>query len=98
MEFKKFTESTLRSAKALRAEIADIRKDGVAFDREEHEPGIRCVAAPIHSASRKLFAGISITGPSFRISATQLEGWAETVRGTADAIMDDLETRLGPRA
>lgn len=98
MKFQQFTEHTLRSAKALHAEIADIRKDGVAYDREEHEPGIHCVAAPIHSASRALYAGISITGPSFRISRAQLENWADLVRETADVIMKDLETRLGPRA
>ena len=98
MKFQQFTENTLRSAKALRAEITEIRKDGVAYDREEHEPGIHCIAAPIHSASRALYAGISITGPSFRISRAQLEGWADTVRETAEAIMADLETRLGPRA
>jgi len=97
MKFERFTEHTLPNAKALRAEIADIRQDGVAYDREEHEPGIHCVAAPIHSAPRALYAGISITGPSFRVSRAQLEAWAGLVRSTADAIMTDLETRLGPR-
>jgi len=98
MKFKQFTEHTLRTAKALRAEIIEIRADGVAYDREEHEPGIHCVAAPIHSAPRALYAGISITGPSFRVSRAQLEGWATIVRETAEAIMTDLDTRFGPRA
>jgi len=98
MKFQQFTEHTLRTAKALRTEIADIRAEGVAYDREEHEPGIHCVAAPIYSAARNLYAGLSVTGPSFRVSRAQLEGWADTVRETANAITIDLETRLGPRA
>lgn len=98
MDFQRFTEHTLPNAKALRTELADIRESGVAFDREEHEPGIHCIAVPIHSEPRALFAALSITGPSFRVSRAQLEAWTETVRETADAIMSDLETRLGPRA
>ena len=98
MTFERHTAHTLTSAKALRAEIATIRADGVAYDREEHETGIHCVAAPVHSAARALAAGLSVTGPSFRVSRKQLEGWAETVRDTANDIMTDLETRLGPRA
>ena len=41
------TASTLCSAAELRAELAAIQTEGIAFDREEHEPGIICVAAPI---------------------------------------------------
>lgn len=98
MHFEPHTPHTLRTAKALHSEIATIREDGVAYDREEHERGIHCVAAPIHSTARALYAGISVTGPTFRVARTQLEGWADTVRSTANDIMIDLETRLGPRA
>lgn len=97
-QFERHTVHTLRSAKALRTEIAEIRRDGVAYDREEHETGIHCVAAPIHSPARALVAGLSVTGPSFRIAREQLEAWAGTVRDTANDIVADLETRLGPRA
>jgi DNA-binding IclR family transcriptional regulator len=97
MRFHRYTETTIHTAKALRTELNAIRKAGVAYDREEHEPGIHCVAAPIHSAARSLVGGVSITGPVFRISREQLEGLAHTLRATAKEIMTDLETRLGPR-
>lgn len=96
--FKTFTGSTLSDAAALTAEIEDIRQTGIAYDREEHEPGIHCVAAPIYSENREFLAGISVTAPAYRISMEQLTNWEPLVRRTASAIMEDMANRLGPRA
>lgn len=98
MRFHRYTAHTLADAAALRAEIAEIQETGIAYDREEHEIGIRCVAAPIYSPDRHFVAGISVTGPSYRVSDDDLQGWAGIVGETAKAIMDDMEARLGPRA
>jgi IclR family transcriptional regulator, acetate operon repressor len=96
--FRRFTEHTLMTPEALRAEIENIRATGNAYDREEHEAGISCVAAPISSRDGGLIAGISVTAPSYRIPMSQLEAWAPLVRQTADAISNDITTRMGPRA
>lgn len=98
MRFHRFTAHTLVTPEALRAEIASIRACGNAYDREEHEPGISCVAAPISSRDGSLIAGISVTAPSFRVPMSRLEDWAPLVRRTADAISNDITTRMGPRA
>ena len=95
--FHRYTEHTLMSIDALSAELDDIRRSGIAYDREEHEPGIRCVAAPIHSADRTFLAGVSVTAPAYRVSNATLEGWSGLVREAAHGIMDDMATRLGPR-
>lgn len=97
IKFRRFTDSTLTTPEALLSEIETIRMSGNAYDREEHEPGIRCVAAPIHSADGSFVGGISVTGPAYRISAGSLESWAVLVRNAAAAIMDDMGARLGPR-
>ncbi len=57
MEFRPFTPKTHRSAETLYAEIAEIRHDGHAFDREEHEAEICCVAAPISVPDHDLIGG-----------------------------------------
>lgn len=98
ISFHRFTEHTLTSPEALLAEAAAIRERGIAFDREEHEKGIRCVAAPVHSTDRSFLAAISVTGPAYRLSEEKLESWAGLVRDTAGAIMEDMRARLGPRA
>lgn len=97
IRFRKFTEHTIQGTAALREEIETIRKTGNAYDREEHEAGIRCVAAPVCSEDRSLVAGISVTGPAYRVSQADLENWAELVRATAAAIMEDMRVRLSPR-
>jgi IclR family acetate operon transcriptional repressor len=97
IRFHRFTDSTLTTPEALLREIEEIRASGNAYDREEHEPGIRCVAAPIYSEDRSFVGGLSVTGPAYRISAELLESWAVLVRNAAGAIMEDMGARLGPR-
>ncbi|MGI9401570.1 MAG: IclR family transcriptional regulator [Rhizobiaceae bacterium] len=98
IDFHKFTKNTLHGPKALLAEIDQVKQSGIAFDREEHEVGIHCVSAPIKPIKGETHAGISVTGPVYRVSKETLEGWADQVRKTAQNIEEDLGTRLGPRA
>ncbi len=98
IQFHKYTESTLLDVEALRVEVGTIRQTGIAYDLEEHEVGIRCVAAPIRSLDSAFFAGVSVTGPAYRVSYDTLESWAGLVQSTAGAIMEDMRTRLGPRS
>ena len=95
--FQRFTEHTLASAESLLAELADIRREGCTFDREEHEQGIRCVAAPIWTADHSLVGGVSITGPAYRLTMERLAEWAGPVRAAAESIMEGMRIRLGPR-
>ena len=97
LEFRRFTPQTITDRPALLAELAEIRASGAAFDREEHEPGIRCVAAPVFDAGRSLVAGVSVTGPAYRVGQQQLDDWAPRVRRAARAIMEELAARLGPQ-
>ncbi len=98
INFHKFTETTLPNAKALLRELDEINRTGNAYDREEHEPGIHCVAAPVFTADRSITGGLSVTAPCYRISQRQLESWADDVRATAQAIIADLPVKMGPRA
>ena len=97
IRFTRYTDNTLRDEAGLMAELGAARATGIAYDREEHEVGIRCVAAPVHSEDLSTVAAISVTGPAFRVSEADLDGWSEIVRRTARAIMDDVRVRLGPR-
>jgi len=97
LEFRAYTEHTHRSVADLRADIAAIRTRGCAFDREEHESGICCVAAPIRSDDSDMLAGVSVTGPAYRVTPEKLQEWAPLVKAAAAAIMQDMHSRLGPR-
>lgn len=98
IRYRRFTDTTIVTPQGLIAEAAKIRACGNAFDREEHEPGIRCVAAPIHSADRSFIAAVSVTGPAYRVSEESIAAWASIVRNTASDIMEDMRVRLSPRS
>ncbi len=97
LHFNRFTSATHANAESLLAEIGEIAAAGHAFDREEHEAGIRCVAAPIWSDDRSFIGGVSVTGPAYRLSMELLQEWAVPVQVTARNIMDEMRIRLGPR-
>ena len=97
IEFRRFTPETLADRGSLLADIDTVRERGHAFDREEHEAGIRCVAAPVHDRGCAIFAGVSVTGPAYRVGMDRLEAWAPLVREVAAAIVAEIPARLGPQ-
>lgn len=98
MEFRRFTDNTLEGESVLIAELDEIIRSGNAYDREEHEVGIHCVAAPVYTEDRAIVGGLSITAPCYRIPIDKLESWASDVKDMAHAIMEDLPVKMGPRA
>ncbi|AXY53878.1 IclR family transcriptional regulator [Rhodococcus ruber] len=55
----------------LRSELARMREQHVAHERDEAAPGVSCVAAPIGPAG-KCVGALSLSGPSASIRATAL--------------------------
>ncbi|HVK90609.1 MAG TPA: IclR family transcriptional regulator [Mycoplana sp.] len=94
---RSFTPQTITDRDTLEAELAVIREHGHAIDQEEHEAGIRCVAAAISDAQRTFVGGVSVTGPAYRVGEEVLQAWAPLVRTAAAAITEEIAVRLGPR-
>ncbi len=90
--FHAFTPHTLATPDALRIELAAIRARGHAFDREEHEAGIICVAVPIMSRSGHVIGAISVTSTTQRTTLTALEAQAGRVKETAAEIATAAES------
>lgn len=87
--FHRFTDKTFTSADALRDELARIRARGHAFDNEEHEPGIICIAMPILTPSGRPLGALSVTTSTARKSLAELESYAPAVRRAARAIAEE---------
>ena len=71
---QKFTENTLATKEQLLGELEEVRRCGYAFDNEECEIGVRCIAAPIRNYTGKTTAGISVSGPSTRMTDAYIFG------------------------
>ncbi|MEL6919805.1 MAG: IclR family transcriptional regulator [Pseudomonadota bacterium] len=98
INFHAYTKKTIKTPQALEAELIGIAERGHGFDDQEHEEGIHCAAAAIHSPDKTFVGGISVTAPSYRIAKTQLEAWVPLIVQTANAINNDISIQLGPRA
>ena len=96
LRYEAFTPATATDAAAALAAVRVARAEGVAHDREEHEPGIRCVAAAIVIEGGDV-AAVSVTAPSYRLSDDDIALWKREVATTAAAIETDIRERLGPR-
>lgn len=96
--FHAFTDATLTTPSALRTELERVRAQGISFDREEHEPGIICVAVPILSPNGRVLGGLSVTGSTVRTNLTELTGVAPQLQQTATAIAQDLQAWRFPDA
>ncbi len=71
--FYRYTPGTLADEASLRADLEKIKVEGVAYDREEHEPEIICIAAPILSATGRPIGALSVTTSTLRKSLDELE-------------------------
>ncbi len=90
------TRYSIGSAAQLRPELDKVRGHGVAFDREELQQGIGCVAAPIGSIGDAV-AAVSVCGPMPRMTFDQR--LVAPVRMTAMGIWRNVEngpTRVAP--
>ena len=73
LELRPFTQRTITDKELLLRELRSVRERGFATSDEEHEEGVRSVAAPILDASGHSIAAVCVGVPAFRVSITELE-------------------------
>lgn len=96
--YHRFTPTTLTDSAALTAELEVIRVRGFGFDREEHEPGIICVALPVLSRSGRCLGALSVTGSTSRMTLESLEEKVPMMREAARRIAEDAQAWRFPDA
>lgn len=94
--FGRYTATTLTTREGLLRELDAIRGRGHAFDREEHEPGIVCIAVPILAPDGGVFGGLSATNPGTIDDIMQLEALAPILKKAASDIAADAAMRMAP--
>lgn len=86
----RFTDKTIVDPAALRAELQQVRERGWAVDDEEHTVGMRCVASTIHNEHGEVIAGVSVSGPSVRVTETRLGELGARVVQAANEITEQI--------
>ena len=87
---QRFTETTITEPDALRAELLKTRERGFAIDEGEHQPGLRCVGAPIRNQVGQVFAGISVSAPAWQLSLADVDELNKVVIYHANLISQRL--------
>jgi DNA-binding IclR family transcriptional regulator len=90
LDLKRCTVNTVGSLQELQAELQRVRKNGYALDLEEHEPHIRCVAAPIWDHAGAIHASLSVTGPAVRMTIARLRELAPLIQEAGIEISKQL--------
>lgn len=84
------TDYTIVSPKKLKENLTEIKKEGLAFDIEEREYGLSCIAAPIFSGG-KVIASIGLVLPSKRMTAERLPELVTAVKRSCKEVSDELD-------
>lgn len=81
-----FTDKTLATPLALTRDLDEIARRGWAVDDEERNLGMRCVAAAIFNEFGEPIGGVSVSGPTVRVTQERLAEIGPAVRTAADEI------------
>jgi DNA-binding IclR family transcriptional regulator len=87
-----------RTPNALRAWLTRMRnyaQAGYAFDLEENEDQVRCVAAPIRDVAGNITAALSVSSAAQYMSDQRMQALTKDVVETAERISEDLGWRAG---
>ncbi len=74
-----YTQYTITDPLLLRAHLDEVRLQGYAFDDEEFDLGVRCLAAPIFDYRNKVIGAIGISGPATRMTSENIAKFAQVV-------------------
>ncbi|MEZ5777138.1 MAG: IclR family transcriptional regulator [Paracoccaceae bacterium] len=87
---ERFTAKTIGTVERLKEELQVARVRGFAVDDEEKNTGMRCVAAPILNAHGEAVAGISVSGPTHRMTESEIDRIGALVREAAAKVSRSL--------
>jgi len=84
------TETSIKTPEELEIKLNEIRSEGLSYDNEENEPGVRCVAAPIFDNKGQVCGAVSVSGPSLRMTKDKIKRLSQKVREGAEKISSYL--------
>ena len=80
------TPNTITKKEDLINELCKIRTNDYALDDEECELGARCLAAPIRDYTGNVIAGISVSGPTNRMTMKKIDEIKSIIKDIAEEI------------
>jgi DNA-binding IclR family transcriptional regulator len=85
-DLRRYTPYSIIDKSAYKGEILDVRKQGIAYDREEYIEGMVAFAVPIKAYSRDVQAAIWAVGLTRHVSGSTVPDLTEFLKGIAEQI------------
>jgi IclR family transcriptional regulator, acetate operon repressor len=93
LELRPFTESTITDGVRLEAELRQIRKEQVSFDREEYLVGVVCMAVPVIGKNGEMLAALAIQAPEARMNVQTARRHLPALRHAADELAEIFQDK-----
>jgi IclR family KDG regulon transcriptional repressor len=90
-ELKKYTTHSIMDKVTYKEELLEVRKQGVAYDREEYIEGMVAFAIPVKAYGRDVQAAIWTVGLSHQVPDTDIPGLTEFLKGISEEIHHRLQ-------
>ena len=93
LELRRYTAATITDAARLDAELRQIRKEQVSFDREEYLVGVVCMAVPVTGRNGEMLAALAIQAPEARMSVQSARRHLPALRQAAGELAGIFQDR-----
>jgi IclR family transcriptional regulator, acetate operon repressor len=93
LELRRFTKHTITESGRLDAELRQIRKEQVSFDREEYLTGVICMAVPVIGKNSELLAAVAIQAPEARMNVQTARRHLPTLRDAAAELAEIFQAK-----
>jgi DNA-binding IclR family transcriptional regulator len=89
-DLRPITRHTITDPAQIRAQLAEIRRTGFSVSFEETDEGVAGVSVPVRDARDRVIAGLTISGPTARVTASTITRFTGIALEGARRIAADL--------
>ncbi len=86
LQWQRETANTIMNSETMQTHLPEIATNRYAVDDEENAIGLRCVASVVFNEFSEPMAGISVSGPTARLTDARMAALGTMVAGIADEI------------
>jgi len=93
LELRRYTDGTITDKTKFEAELRQIRKEQVSFDREEYLIGVVCAAVPVHGKNGEMLAALAIQAPEARMNVQNARSHLPALRCAAGELAEIFQDK-----
>ena len=94
LDLRRYTDTTITDGAKLDAELRQIRKDQVSFDREEYLVGVVCMAVPVVGRNGEMLAALAIQAPEARMNVQTARRHLPALRQAAGELAEIFQDKV----